>query len=276
MKTDKEERMKIFQDTCKQFETNKLLKEATERARENTEIYTLGVGLVSGEFNAKPVYEKVCEVKVTKRSTFDAGRSYGGKVAVLNFASATNPGGGVLKGSSAQEECLCRCSNLFQCLDQKKTWDVFYTPHRKEGTALHNDDIIYTPGITVIKSDSYNQLYRPAVLDVITCAAPNLRDQPNNPYNTEHAKAPEISNEDLMKLHERRARAIMAIAADHGIEHLVVGAFGCGAYRNPPEVVAQAWKNMLPKYEHCFKTIEFAILSTKDTVNYDTFKKILG
>jgi len=273
MKTDKEERTRIFLDTCKQFETDKVLKEATERAKANTEVLTLSK---VNDFDVPDVYDKDCEIKVTKRSTFDAGRSYGGKVAVLNFASSTNPGGGVKKGSSAQEECLCRCSNLFQCLDQKKTWDGFYTPHRNEGNALHNDDIIYTRGVTVVKSDAYMLLYRPAVLDVITCAAPNLRAQPTNPYNTEHAPAPEISNEDLMKLHERRACAIMSVAAKENVEHLVVGAFGCGAYRNPPEVVAQAWKNVLPKYRRCFKTIEFAIYSSKDTVNYDTFKKVLG
>ncbi len=72
---------------------------------------------------------------------------------MLNFASATNPGGGVVKGSSAQEECLCRCSVLYPCLDTRKMWAKFCDPHRQAGDPLYNDDCIYTPRVRVIKSD---------------------------------------------------------------------------------------------------------------------------
>ena len=112
---------------------------------------------------------------------------WGKKVAVLNFASATNPGGGVTRGASAQEECLCRCSGLYSSLNVPETWDLFYTPHRKSKNPIHNDDIIYTPSVTVFKTDTVN----PALMqekdwykvDIITCAAPNLREKPGSLQN---------------------------------------------------------------------------------------------
>lgn len=60
------------------------------------------------------------------------------KTAVHNFASATNPGGGVKRGSNAQEECLCRCSGLYVCLSTQTMWDGFYFPHRQ----AHNQFIM--------------------------------------------------------------------------------------------------------------------------------------
>jgi len=217
---------------------------------------------------------------VSHEKTMQAAADYarkGKKVAVLNFASATTPGGGVLKGSSAQEECLCRVSTLYNCINDSKMWDVFYNPHRKSGDSIHNDDIIYTPGVKVIKTDDYDDLTENKVftVDVISCAAPNLRDKPANKYNAEYRPAPKISDEDLKKVHMKRAEKIMSVAASKNVDVLIVGAFGCGAFRNPPKVVAEAYKEVLPKYRECFDTIEFAIFCGKDPANYDAFNEAL-
>lgn len=75
-------------------------------------------------------------------------------MCVLNFASATNPGGGVVKGSSAQEEAICRCSTLYPNLKAERAWEKFYAPHRRARDPLHNDDCIYTPGVMVFKADT--------------------------------------------------------------------------------------------------------------------------
>ena len=103
------------------------------------------------------------------------------KIAVHNFASATNPSSGVKRGSNAQEECLCRCSGLYFCLSTQTMWDGFYSPHRQAYNPIYNDDIIYTPAVTVFKTDTAQPEIMDASdwydVDVITCAAPNLRVQ---------------------------------------------------------------------------------------------------
>ena len=72
-------------------------------------------------------------VIVSDKCSLEAAEVYakqGKKVCVLNFASATNPGGGVVTGSSAQEECLCRCTTLYSCLNNDAPRAAFYAPHR--------------------------------------------------------------------------------------------------------------------------------------------------
>ena len=221
--------------------------------------------------------DKPANIIVSQLSSFEAAAQYIGKrTAVLNFASATNPGGGVEKGASAQEECLCRVSTLYPCLADQKMRASFYTPHRKNGNTLHNDDIIYTPKVLIIKDDDHNMLATPFLVDVISCAAPNLREKPNNAYNSGDGNKVQISDNELLALHEKRARKIFASAIANGVEVLILGAFGCGAFQNNPHIVAQAYKNVLPDFAHYFHTIEFAIFcNAKNIENYQVFLSII-
>ena len=186
-----------------------------------------------------------------------------------------SPGGGVTKGSNAQEECLCRCSTLYNVLSDPKFDKIFYRPHKEHGNALHNNDAIYTPDIQIIKSDNYNLLYRPFSVNVITCAAPNLRETPANAYNHERGEKPNVTDEELLDIHFRRAAHILNLAAYHGAETIILGAFGCGAFKNPPEIVADAYKKALEIGKLFFKNIEFAVYCGKDDTNYKVFKEIL-
>ena len=224
-----------------------------------------------------PKVDKPANIIVSRLRSFEAAVQYIGKrTAVLNFASATNPGGGVEKGASAQEECLCRVSTLYPCLADQKMRASFYTPHRKNGNTLHNDDIIYTPKVLIIKDDDHNMLATPFLVDVISCAAPNLREKPNNAYNSGDGNKVQISDNELLALHEKRARKIFASAIANGVEVLILGAFGCGAFQNDPHIVAQAYKNVLPDFAHYFHTIEFAIFcNAKNIENYQVFLSII-
>ena len=168
-------------------------------------------------------------MEVSKKRTFEAASKYkGNKVAVHNFASASNPGDGVVKGASAQEECLCRCSGLYFCLNTPEMWTGFYTPHRNAHDPIHNDDIIYTPDIVVFKTDeripklmSENDWYK---VNVITCAAPNLRACPVNSYNTgDGNKAAVMKDKDLLALHEKRLRRILDVGRLRIIRRLLPG-----------------------------------------------------
>lgn len=273
------ENVEVFEDTQRLYSTNTVLKEAVQSANQKQQLYQEGVE-VEGNIVQR---DKPARIVVSKKRTLEAASAYvGKKVCILNFASATNPGGGVVKGSSAQEEAICRCSTLYPNLNEPKMWNGFYRPHRQELNPLHNDDCIYAPGVIAFKSDTdYPQmlpLNRCYKVNVITCAAPNLREKPSNGMNSgDGDMAVKISNDDLQELHEKRMRRVLEITAKKGNDVVILGAFGCGAFRNPPEVVARAMKTVVEEYRNAFETIEFAVYcSPRDDSNYRTFKEVLG
>jgi len=152
----------------------------------------------------------------------------------------------------------------------------FYLPHRNAGNPLYNDDIIYTPGITVFKDDTdapeilpENEWYK---VDVLTCAAPNLRNADIYDSYTSHGYAEAVELDELRNLIKKRVRRIVEVAAHEENEVLMLGAFGCGAFRNPPELVADVFREVTKEYEHCFEIIEFAVFHTeREAKNFRAF-----
>ena len=270
----KQQLVSVFEDTMERIKCSSEWTNATNHSIRNQQFIPEAAAIQLADISPQ---EQPAKIIVSQLRSFEAAAQYVGKrTAVLNFASATNPGGGVEKGASAQEECLCRVSTLYPCLADQKMRDSFYTPHRKNGNALHNDDIIYTPNVLVIKDDDHNLLSEPFSVDIISCAAPNLREQPSNQYNTGDTIKVQISDNELLALHEKRARKICSSAIANGVEILILGAFGCGAFQNNPHIVAQAYKNVLPDFAHYFHTIEFAIFcNAKNIENYQVFLSII-
>lgn len=267
----RENNIKVFEDTLYRINQNDYLKENTFLSIKEQKLIKEN-DVVS--YNAKK-YNAPCKIYVTTNRTMEAAAEYyGSKIAVLNFASATTPGGGVRKGSSAQEEALCRVSNLYLCLTDKKLWEPFYQKNRDSKNNVHTDDIIYTPNVMVIKDDDYS-MYQESDwfrVDVITCAAPNLREVPANSFNKDEGEPVMLSDDELYKVHYKRAIKIMEVAAANDIEVLILGAFGCGAFRNNPKVVARAYKDAVEHFRHAFKEIEFAVYCPpKDPTNYNEF-----
>ena len=85
-----------------------------------------------------------------------------------------------------------------------------------------------------------------------------------------------MNDAELFGYHVKRAIHMLTCAAAKGADTLVLGAFGCGAFQNNPEVVASASKEVVSKYMNCFETIEYAIYcSPRDEENYKIFKRIL-
>ena len=207
------------------------------------------------------------EIVFSKKRSFEAARAYlGKKIAVLNFASAVHVGGSPWT-ANAQEECLCRISTLYPCLEAKR--EDFYDVHQreiKEGKMddMGSSDIIYTPGVIVFKTDEVapkllaeNDWYS---VDVITCAAPILRGSYDRWIYDEHMK--------------QRIGRILSVAMANGVEVLILGAFGCGAYHNPPRIVAETFEMWL--HEFRFENVEFAIFDREDRPdsNYNIFKEV--
>lgn len=136
---------------------------------------------------------------------------------------------------------------------------------------LHTDACIYSPDIIICKSDTDFPERLPAEewhkVDVISCAAPNLRREPVNQYNPEK----------LYDLHLRRAKGILNTAAIHGVDILITGAFGCGAFANDPHTVAEAWRDAVSDYGKIFSAIEFAVYCRPyETDNLKIFERIIG
>ena len=247
-----------FEDTLHRCESE-ALRDATRQAMEGTKVYR-------EDFRAQqplmPRYEQ--RITVEDTTTFAAAARFGNQygVAVLNFANPEVPGGGVKNGATAQEECLCRCSNLYPCLaNTPGVYDDFYQYHYEHGRYLYSDRLIYTKGVTVFKNEDLslkerNQWFR---VDVITCAAPIL------------FMLPHTNSAVLGDLFRSRIRNIFNAAIDNDIRVLILGAFGCGAFKNPPEIVAQAFRDVLLEehYDTCFTDIVFAIKSSNGN---DPFK----
>lgn len=256
----------VFQDTAEHCRTNARLRESIAQSRQ-AQKFTGECESVTVE--NRNIYAEHAKVIVSQKRTFEAAQAYAGtKVAALNFASASCPGGGVTTGAGAQEESLCRCSTLYDCLNDQKMWELFYEPHRRQRNSLHTDDCIYTPGVTVFKTDvsapellSETDWYN---VDIITCAAPNLG------YSDVT-----ISDEALKQLHIKRLRRILDIAIYNKVENIVLGAFGCGAFMNDPKIVASATAEVIKDYLFAFKTIEFAVFCRPGfEQNYKEFSKI--
>ncbi|MCR5834826.1 MAG: TIGR02452 family protein [Selenomonadaceae bacterium] len=213
------------------------------------------------------------KISVIKRRTFETAaylkkRYPETKIAVHNFASAIIPGGRIKSGSRSQENALCRCSTLYPVLGTDDNFKRYYDVNKAKGNDLSDDACIYTPDIVVCKSDTDLPERLPReewiTVDVMTIAAPSLRKI-------------SVDDNELAALHEKRLRHMFTVLVDNGAEIFVTGAFGCGVFRNNPEVVAQVYKKILAEFDGYFKEVIFAIYCKPSEVgNYETFRKILA
>ncbi len=170
------------------------------------------------------------------------------RVAALNFASAKNPGGGFLNGSQAQEESLARSSGLYASLCRAP---AYYSRHRNGTSCLYTDDMILSPDCPIFCDDEGALLETPHVVTFITSAAPNAgaitpRERPL-----------------LADTLRRRAEGVLALAAMEGHEALVLGAWGCGVFRNDPEMVAGTFAMLLRGvWAGRFRRVAFSVLDS--------------
>lgn len=274
------ENVLIFEDTKRLCEKNEKLKASVAESVKGQKLILESKKLPDVD---KLRFSDEAKVVVSTKRTFEAASGYAGqKVAVHNFASPYKPGGGVLRGAGAQEECLCRCSGLYFCLNRPELEKDFYGPHRKAKNPIGSADIIYTPAVTVFKTDiAKPELMDEAAwyeVDVITCAAPDLRVKRSvQEIRKDITPTVKVSDRELLEIHKKRLSRILDVAVLNGAEVALLGAFGCGAYQNKPEVVARAAKEVIADYLHAFKTVEFAVYCPpQNDMNFKVFKRVLG
>ena len=186
--------------------------------------------------------------EVTNETSLAAARRLGAGTACLVFASAKHPGGGFLSGAQAQEESIARSSALHHC---QQAAGEFYDFHRRQRDLRYSDRIIYSPDVPVFRADDGTLLDEPYPVSFLTAAAPNLgaimASQP-----AAAASVPGVL--------AARAGRVLAVAAAHGHRKLVLGAWGCGVFRNDPAVVAAAFADCLARTEGQFDHVTFAVL----------------
>ena len=270
-------RIEIFEGTRSLYQNSEILRSSVEKSCREQTIYWEGEKIFFG----KPRFSSPLKLVVSKEKTVEAARKYakaGKKVCILNFASSVAPGGGVLNGSQAQEESICRVSTLYFALSDKNTAGKFYDKHwelinQGQFNRRNTDDIIYTPGVTVVRDDSNDEAQLPEnewyQIDVITCAAPDIRKVGDETeYNPEQ--------NELYREFVKRWKCILCAGAKHKADVLILGAFGCGVFANPPKLVAEAFCKAVKGFENHFEAIEFAVYGAKENnVNYHTFNDII-
>lgn len=180
-----------------------------------------------------------------------------GPIAALNFASAKNPGGGFLGGSEAQEESLARSSALYASLLREPS---YYERHRATTSALYSNAAIVSPDCPVFRDDSGSLLERPMTATFITAAAPNA--------GALAANQPDLLP-DLRSVLLHRAECVLALAASRGDHCLVLGAWGCGVFRNDPAMVADVFADLLIDrgWASSFTHVCFSILDRSSSSN---------
>ncbi|CAM4788960.1 unnamed protein product [Rotaria magnacalcarata] len=217
--------------------------------------------------------------------------SKGHRPLLLNMANAFSPGGGYRKGDGAQEENIFRRSNYYRSLDMDlddgKPADRVYctincdTKPLIGGEKMYPMDefgAIYTSGLTVFRqpeNNGYDFMDTP-VYDVCAIAIAAYR----NPRLDRDDKNL-LSKKYSIKM-RKKIENIFAIAHHHNHDCLVLSAFGCGAFRNPPTHVAKIFKSVIKQYAGFFEHIYFAIIDDHNTGldfnpngNYRPFQEVL-
>lgn len=261
----KKERAKIAKQWTTRMEEQHL--DLIEKCSAETIIYDDNNGK-NRYFHSNKKYSEYIEIST--QDTVSAILHYAGrgdKVAALNFASYKQPGGMFLKGSSAQEECLCHESFLFNVLQRKE--DEYYKPNRNNlNRALYTNRALYSPDIHFYRREGNvdENRFEEITCDIITCAAPNY---------TTAARYNQINRETNSKVLRLRIQFILDIAASNKIDTLILGAWGCGVFGQKPEDVASIFKELLPFYP--FKNVIFAIpVLNNSEKNYQVFSNIFG
>ena len=177
------------------------------------------------------------------------------RVAILNFADALVPGGLVLYGAPTQEENICRCSNLYETLLE---CPLYYNMNRIHADSRYLDIMIYSRDVLVFKDDEQYMDVKPLYMDVITCPAPSCY----------------LKDKEADEIFTRRIRKFLIAAQKRGVNKIVLGAWGCGAFGQDPYIVGRAFAKVL-KGQRAFDKVIFAIRSSEglnESRNYIIFK----
>jgi uncharacterized protein (TIGR02452 family) len=210
---------------------------------------------------------QVTQFAVQNETTLAAARrlTANHRTIALNFASAKNPGGGFLSGSEAQEESLARASSLYACLEGRS----MYPFHRRHDDALYTDFVIYSPAVVVFRDSDGSLLETPFTCSFLTAPAPNAGAAlQRNPKRAD----------ELGRALQTRINKVLSVAAGQGYDAIILGAWGCGVFKNDPRDVAKQFHAALTSdFAGVFSLIHFAVLDhSRDGAVIAPFENAFG
>ena len=208
------------------------------------------------------------DIQVRNETTLAAAQrlaDLGLRIAALNFASATSPGGGFLGGARAQEESLARSSGLYPCIVNNPMYDF----HRSRHDPMYIDYIIYSPDVPVIRTDDGALLDQPYLCSFLTSPAVNAK--------VVLERSPQRHTEIRAAMRSRIGK-VLSVAALHKHDTLILGAWGCGAFGNNPNEVAEFFREALAtRYKGVFGLIVFAITDWSPSHRFiEPFERAFG
>lgn len=253
----------VFKDT--RNKSNTIYSEDTDKLLENTLVYSDANEILTDDV----VINNDMKIKVIHGGTVSTAyelKKDNNHVAILNFADAKRPGGWVIEGAPTQEENICRCTNLYETLIQPRCLIDYYQFNKDNGIAdaeQHYDEaytnaMIYAKDVAIFKDDvNYDDIPVKHV-DVITSPAP----------------CGVVDNVEMIL--KDRMRGIIKAAYFNNVTHIILGAWGCGAFGQSPRIVARCFAEVLKELP-VFDTVIFAIRCTvgleyKD-VTFKVFEK---
>lgn len=196
------------------------------------------------------------------QAILDNGRGYAQfcDMAVLAFASFTNPGGGYIQGYLGQEATLCADSYLYNVLDKQCKW---YSENRRRNINCE----IYRNRALVVPAVRFDRNHVHAYADVIVAAAPNVK-RARQEYR--------VSDDALLDALRDRIRFVLAICDELGREKLVLGAWGCDNNGFDAEAVAELFRKELASGDFKVKQVFFAVPSTRWDEDFAKFEHVLA
>ena len=219
------------------------------------------------------------EVSVIEADSLDAAHKWvneGLDVCVLNFANRRNPGGGVTSGSGAQEEYLFRCSDYYRFMycfaKYAQQYGLKLSPSQYPMDKNYGG--VYSPNVTIFRENErkgYALAENTWLVNMIAVAAMVGPD-------TEFVAGEERIVPELIDGVKNKMRTIFRIACAHKQRNLILGAWGCGAFHNPPKHIAELFRDVMSENEFAgaFSRICFAISTHpgKTNTNYPAFKEV--
>ena len=196
------------------------------------------------------------------QAILDNGRGYAQfcDMAVLAFASFTNPGGGYIQGYLGQEATLCADSYLYNVLDKQRKW---YGENRRRNINCE----LYRNRALVVPAVRFDRNHVHAYADVIVAAAPNAK-RARQEYR--------VGDDALLDVLRDRIRFVLAICDELGREKLVLGAWGCDNNGFDAEAVAELFRKELASGDFKVKQVFFAVPSTRWDEDFAKFEHVLA